>query len=45
MAAGLSLPVENIPVLRRRLNEGCTLTEEQMIPILRLEDALSFAGD
>ena len=43
MAAGLSLPVENIPVLRRRLNEGCTLTEEQMIPILRLEDALSFA--
>jgi single-stranded-DNA-specific exonuclease len=43
MAAGLSLPVENIPVLRRRLNEDCTLTEEQMIPILRLEDALSFA--
>ena len=43
MAAGLSLPVENIPVLRRRLNEDCTPTEEQMIPILRLEDALSFA--
>lgn len=43
MAAGLSLPVENIPILRQRLNEGCTLTEEQMIPILRVERALSFA--
>lgn len=43
MAAGLSLPVENIPVLRKRLNESCTLTEEHMIPILRLERALSFA--
>lgn len=43
MAAGLSLPVENIPVLRQRLNESCTLTEEQMIPVLRIERALSFA--
>lgn len=42
MAAGLSLPVEHIPVLRERLNQGCTLTEEQMTPVLRLEKALSF---
>lgn len=43
MAAGLSLPVEHISVLRERLNAGCTLTEEQMTPVLRLEKALSFA--
>lgn len=43
MAAGLSLPEENIAILRRRLNESCTLTQEQMIPFVRLEGALSFA--
>lgn len=43
MAAGLSLPEEHIPLLRERLNQACTLTEEDMIPILRLEGALSFA--
>jgi len=43
MAAGLSLPVENIDVLRKRLNEQCQLTEEQMIPVLRIEKSLSFA--
>ncbi len=43
MAAGLSLPVEHIPVLRERLNKTCTLTAEQMTPVLRLEKALSFA--
>lgn len=43
MAAGLSLPVENIDILRRRLNETCQLTEEQMIPALRIERSLSFA--
>ena len=43
MAAGLSLPVENIPVLRERLNRDCTLTEKEMIPVLRLERALCFA--
>lgn len=37
MAAGLSLPKENIPVLRQKLNEACTLTEEQLTPLLRLE--------
>ena len=43
MAAGLSLPVENIDILRKRLNEQCRLTEEDMIPVLRIEKALSFA--
>ena len=43
MAAGLSLPVENIDVLRKRLNEQCQLTDEQMIPVLRIEKSLSFA--
>ena len=43
MAAGLSLPVENIDILRKRLNEQCRLTEEEMIPVLRIEKALSFA--
>jgi single-stranded-DNA-specific exonuclease len=43
MAAGLSLPVENIDVLRKRLNEQCQLTDEEMIPVLRIEKSLSFA--
>ena len=43
MAAGLSLSVENIDVLRNRLNEQCRLTEEEMIPVLRIERSLSFA--
>ena len=43
MAAGLSLPVENIDILRKRLNEQCQLTDEEMIPVLRIEKSLSFA--
>ncbi len=43
MAAGLSLPVENIDILRERLNEQCRLTENDMIPVLRIEKSLSFA--
>lgn len=43
MAAGLSLPVAHIEPLRQRLNVACTLTEEQMIPALRIEKLLSFA--
>ncbi|MBR3910283.1 MAG: single-stranded-DNA-specific exonuclease RecJ, partial [Anaerotignum sp.] len=43
MAAGLSLPVENIDILRKRLNEQCKLTDEEMIPVLRIEKSLSFA--
>lgn len=43
MAAGLSLPKENIPLLRVKLNESCALTEEQMIPALRLDKQLHFS--
>ena len=43
MAAGLSLPKENIPLLRDRLNDECQLTEEQMAPALRLDKQLSFS--
>lgn len=30
MAAGMSLPKENLPKLRKRLNENCTLTAENL---------------
>lgn len=43
MAAGLSLPKENISILRKKLNEECQLTKEQMTPVLRLEKQLGFA--
>lgn len=42
MAAGLSLPVENIEILRQRLNNCCLLTEEEMTPVLRVDRLLSF---
>lgn len=32
MAAGLSMPPENLDAFRRRLNESCTLTNDDMIP-------------
>lgn len=41
MAAGLSIKEENIEVLRQRLNDNCTLTEEDIIPKLRLEKQVS----
>ena len=43
MAAGLSLPAEHIPLLRERLNAACTLTTEQLLPVLRIEKQLSLA--
>ena len=30
MAAGLSLPEENVEAFRRKLNENCSLTQEDM---------------
>lgn len=43
MAAGLSLPYENIEPLRLRLNEACTLTEEDMTAVLKIEAGLDFS--
>lgn len=40
MAAGLSLPKENIPLLRKKLNDTCLLTQEEMTSVLRLEKQL-----
>lgn len=43
MAAGLSLSKENIPLLRKRLNDDCQLTKEQLTPVLRLDKQLAFS--
>lgn len=40
MAAGMSLPKENLQTLRRQLNANCTLTEEQMIEKLSIDIAM-----
>lgn len=40
MAAGLSLKKENVTVLRKRLNELCTLTEEDLIPKVWIDTEL-----
>jgi single-stranded-DNA-specific exonuclease len=42
MAAGLSLPMENIDELRDRLNEQCTLEDEDFIPKLSIDMVLPF---
>ena len=42
MAAGMTLPVEKIDELRDRLNEGCTLNDEDFVPVLRLDMVLPF---
>ena len=37
MAAGLSLPIENIDVFRQKMNALATLTEEELIPKIRID--------
>ncbi|MDD5934942.1 MAG: single-stranded-DNA-specific exonuclease RecJ [Clostridiales bacterium] len=37
MAAGLSLPAENLEALRKRLNENTTLTENDLIPVVKID--------
>lgn len=37
MAAGLSLPEENIPKLREKLNSICTLTDEEVMPVVKID--------
>lgn len=43
MAAGLSLEKENIDILRKRLNENCTLTEKDLTNVIRIEEELSLS--
>lgn len=37
MAAGLSMAEENVEELRRRLNDSCTLTEEDFVPRVHID--------
>ena len=47
MAAGLSIPPEHVDTLRRRLNENCRLTDEDLIPRLTYDAVLpiQYAGE
>ena len=40
MAAGLSLKEENIPRLREKLNSICTLTDEDVTPVVKIDSPL-----
>ena len=40
MAAGLSLPEENIDLFRKRINETCPLTVEEVCPVIHIDMAL-----
>ncbi|NDO47722.1 single-stranded-DNA-specific exonuclease RecJ [Clostridium sp. MD294] len=42
MAAGLSLPYENIQQLQKRLECNCKLTQQQLLPVLKIEKQLNF---
>lgn len=37
MAAGLSMKEENVEIFRRRLNENCTLTEDELMPKIMID--------
>ena len=41
MAAGLSSPEENLPLLRKKLNDNCTLTDEELKPKVKIDVALN----
>ena len=47
MAAGLSIPTENVEILRKRLNENCRLTDEDLVPKLSYDAVLPirYAGE
>lgn len=40
LAAGLSIDVENIDKLRKKLNKNCSLTDEDIIPKIRIDRRL-----
>ena len=41
MAAGMSLPLENVDKLRNRLNKDCTLTPEELVDIKTIDMTLN----
>lgn len=47
MAAGLSIPTENVEILRKRLNENCRLIDEDLVPKLPYDAVLpiQYAGE
>lgn len=42
MAAGLSLPEENVEPFRRKINELCSLTEQDLTEVIHIDMALPF---
>ncbi len=40
MAAGLSVKEENLPLLKNQLNEKCRLTDDDIIPIIKIDSPL-----
>ena len=40
MAAGVSLPAENVETFRTMINENCRLTEEDFIPKVKIDIAM-----
>ncbi len=47
MAAGLSMESDKVEEFRRRLNENCTLTEEELVPMVNYDAVLpiQYAGE
>lgn len=43
MAAGLSLPENKVEEFRKRLNEGCSLTDEDLTEVIHIDMALPFS--
>lgn len=43
MAAGVSMPEEHVELFRQRLNELCTLTEEELTEVIHIDMALPFS--
>ncbi|MGL4654628.1 MAG: single-stranded-DNA-specific exonuclease RecJ [Sarcina sp.] len=41
MAAGLSSPLENLPVLRKMLNDNCKLTADELLPKVKIDVAMN----
>lgn len=37
MAAGMSFKKENLPALRERLNQNCSLSEEDLMPVIHID--------
>jgi len=43
MAAGISLPSENLELFRKKINETCTLSEEDLVPKILIDVPMPFS--